>query len=483
MCVLSAQTALNRECEALPKGTASAQTEKSTGWTHRTGKLYSAPHLVSCIFFPCPGGCRCRGFHSRLSVDDLLEATGAKIVAFARPRQRNGAELAAASSGSKALPVAAAAATAEAAAMDRKTGQVEDAPVSLTNAPTLSRPVSVPFALGSISENVRGAPSVGEENRSEGREESDDHVHGANTAHRKRAPDVENETSLTATAAEKSRSWERQGPTDGKVAVKDEVRAEAESSLRVISAAMRVVTVVLSALAACDGENERLRRSAGRGALPDGGLAVFPDNCGDDNSNSSGAGVGPILGEEGMAGAGAASSTELPAARRRRTENRNGPGMVQKAADGGNTRDKSSGAAVDGVDAAFSSVRLDEPSQEDGAVATQSGIDGAREAPIPVTPVNDDPVDDSSAGDTRRTVGAVTEMRSVGGATAYGRELARAAGTPTVDAIGGDVHLVALVAGKRSLTRLLHFVDLVSYIFLVLFLFTMVYLLYVYILS
>lgn len=43
----------------------------------------------------------------------------------------------------------------------------------------------------------------------------------------------------------------------------------------------------------------------------------------------------------------------------------------------------------------------------------------------------------------------------------FGGELARVAGTPTVDAIGGDIHLVAVVAGKRSLTRLLHFVDLV----------------------
>lgn len=44
----------------------------------------------------------------------------------------------------------------------------------------------------------------------------------------------------------------------------------------------------------------------------------------------------------------------------------------------------------------------------------------------------------------------------------FGRVLARAVGTPTVDAISGDVHLVAVVGGKRSLTRLLHFVDLVS---------------------
>lgn len=368
---------------------------------------------------------------------------------------------------------------AAAAAIDRNTGQAEDAPVSPTNAPTLSRPGSVPFALGSISQRVRGAPSVGEENRGEDREESDDYILRANAAHRKSAPDVENETNITTTAVDKSRSWERQGPTDGKVAVEDEVRAEAESSLRVISAAMRVVTVVLSALAAFDGENERLRRSAGRGALPDGGLSVLPDNGGGDTSSSSGTGVGPVLGEEGMVGAGAASSTELPAARRRRTEDRSGPGTVQKAADGGNARDKSSGVAVDGVDAAFSRVGRDEPSQEDGAVATQSGIDGAREAPIPVTPANDGPVGDSSAGDTRSTVGAVTEMRSVGGATAYGRELARAAGTPTVDAIGGDVHLVALVAGKRSLTRLLHFVDLVSYFFsCFFFLFTVVYCMY-----
>ena len=59
---------------------------------------------------------------------------------------------------------------------------------------------------------------------------------------------------------------------------------------------------------------------------------------------------------------------------------------------------------------------------------------------------------------------AATRAEAVAGAAQpapYGQELARAAGTPTVDAIGGDVHLVAIVAGKRSLTRLLHFVDLV----------------------
>lgn len=44
-----------------------------------------------------------------------------------------------------------------------------------------------------------------------------------------------------------------------------------------------------------------------------------------------------------------------------------------------------------------------------------------------------------------------------------GDALWRIAGTPTLDAISGDVHLVALVADKRSLTRLLHFVDLVSF--------------------
>lgn len=44
-----------------------------------------------------------------------------------------------------------------------------------------------------------------------------------------------------------------------------------------------------------------------------------------------------------------------------------------------------------------------------------------------------------------------------------GDALWRVAGTPTLDAVSGDVHLVALVAGKRSLTRLLHFVDLVSF--------------------
>ena len=76
----------------------------------------------------------------------------------------------------------------------------------------------------------------------------------------------------------------------------------------------------------------------------------------------------------------------------------------------------------------------------------------------------------ATAGRTR-TVGAVADGQSdeAGGrrasatknAASYGRKLTRTAGTPTVDAIGGDVHLVAVVAGKRSLTRLLHFVDLV----------------------
>ena len=80
------------------------------------------------------------------------------------------------------------------------------------------------------------------------------------------------------------------------------------------------------------------------------------------------------------------------------------------------------------------------------------------------------PVIAATAAGHTRTVGAVAEVQSdeVEGRSsaaktpgAYGRKLTRTAGTPTVDAIGGDVHLVAVVAGKRSLTRLLHFVDLV----------------------
>lgn len=365
---------------------------------------------------------------------------------MARPRKQNGAELVGATSG-LAPP-------ASAAANGRETGQAEDA----------TDPA--PLALGRISTRIHGGvPGVGGEDRGEVREESDDHIRGGEeTAHKKSPLGVDNETSTTTVNKSRLRLRERQGATDGKAAMEDdEARAEAESSLRVISAAMRTVTAALSALAVCEDEDERRRRRAGGGsALPGGGLPVLPGNYGDDNSNSSAAGTGgAVLGGGGIVGEDVSSQTELPAAvavGRHREEDRSGPGMFQQAQEAGegDTRDSGSDDVVDGDDAALiSRVSRNQPNPEDTVISTRrNGIDVA---------VGDSSAGDSSSAGDIRTVGEVAETkRSVGAATAYGRELARAAGTPTVDAIDGDVHLVALVAGKRSLTRLLHFVDLVS---------------------
>lgn len=224
---------------------------------------------------------------------------------------------------------------------------------------------------------------------------------------------------------------------------------EVEARLRVISAAMHAVLAALSALSALPESGggglqggvtanshggEDLEGAAASSAVCDGSTSLGDEatmGVGDPHADDCGGRAQSHNGSVASASAVAVAAASVPP-----PGARNGASVAAKNAGPQHSRAES---VV--VDQASPHNSKGEEGMGQGAPAsagTPAGLSGAAAAPEVVG------------------VGAAAAAAAV-----YGRELARAAGTPTVDAIGGDVHLVATVAGKRSLTRLLHFVDLV----------------------
>ncbi|CAM9318210.1 unnamed protein product [Ectocarpus sp. 12 AP-2014] len=224
---------------------------------------------------------------------------------------------------------------------------------------------------------------------------------------------------------------------------------EVEARLRVISAAMHAVSAALSALSA-------LPESGGGGGLQ-GGVATNSHGGGNlegavasaavcDGSTSLGDGDTMAIGDphaDDCVGRAQSHNGSVAGAR-----------AVSVAAASAPPPGARDAASVAAKNAGPQHSRAESVVEDQASRHNSKGEEGMRQgAP-------------ASAGTPAGVSGAVAapEVGGAGAAAAaavYGRELARAAGTPTVDAIGGDVHLVATVAGKRSLTRLLHFVDLV----------------------
>lgn len=242
----------------------------------------------------------------------------------------------------------------------------------------------------------------------------------------------------------------RQDPAEGVASVR--TRAEdMEAGLRLVTAAMRTLEVTLAAISKLeDTEHDR-----------DG---VVGDAKGMDSSGS-GTSISDHIADDGNF-----SRADL-----------GGGGPSNRRS---NALDRKSGVGVGGRRTIRVKQRRDSATfvSDDTATSTlndprdairqvgdaRNTTDGSADAEPAVT----SPASSPEALRTQKIPGGIPLAETVreervkaglaeGTTAAFGRELTRAAGTPTVDAIGGDVHLVALVGSKRSLTRLLHFVDLV----------------------
>lgn len=248
------------------------------------------------------------------------------------------------------------------------------------------------------------------------------------------------------------------GDADGREGGASEDASEVELKLRVISAAMHAVSVALSALS----------------TLQDGHDGGGGDTQGtiDDGANDGSGGRGfenpVLLSDTGSSGnRGTASSGDYGGGGGR-PDFRN----TFEAGDDSATATPSHPQVIDqdAVPVAATTTAVTDRRGEESAADRFSPPDGDDPRTAGALEGNPAQSDSESAAavpagtnvEAAAAVGAPDMMESKAeGVGGYGRELARAAGTPTVDAIGGDVHLVAIVAGKRSLTRLLHFVDLV----------------------
>lgn len=381
-------------------------------------------------------------------MDDLLKGTGADVINFARPKRQNIGDFSASDGVSPGFG-------------GGGNGDVlflEDAPAFMSSpASAATAACSAIATSGASSIGLDGAPRipVGEAKPSavggvlplQLEEDAQPQALGAQIGSKKESVDcgwcspplAEDQAAGGATVVDTSAD-----------------ASAAEAKLRVVAAAMRTVAVALSALSGARATGSTDGEQQGEKKLEDvGGTAVTgakdppPLVSGEATASSVGwRSGGELVGaraddERGTARGSLASSASdvaiLQGGSRmavfERGESGNDPGAR--------------GAVQHTTDVAPQEGNEGETEAEDAAAVGSA----AAEAAVPVGAEND--------GVVAAMVGTgVAEGATPGGS--FGGELARAAGTPTVDAISGDVHLVAVVAGKRSLTRLLHFVDLVS---------------------
>ncbi|CAM9410412.1 unnamed protein product [Ectocarpus fasciculatus] len=409
------------------------------------------------------GGAGRRGFDSRLSVEDLLKATGASVIPLARPRSLGLTRTAGGGGG----------------------GPIAKAPMlswysSTASIPTGGFPSGAADAGGGYGSggDANGGSSFGdgypryvaedvhdEQGRPQAREDDvfEPSAAAAAAAAAERMEGVDLGISSGADITRRSSGGSSDGGgglhVGGGGGGGDAAGAaagagaagnpEVEARLLVISAAMHAVSAALSALSslpesggggfqggvtASNHGGGNLEGAAASAAVCDGSTSLGDGaimGAGDPNANDCGERAQSHNG--GVASAGAA---DVAAASEPPRSARNDASVAVK---NGGTQHSRAESVV--ADQASPNSSGGEEGMRQGALApavTPTGVSGAVAAP--------------EVGGAEAVVAA---------AGVYGRELARAAGTPTVDAIGGDVHLVATVAGKRSLTRLLHFVDLV----------------------
>eukprot|EP00903_Cladosiphon_okamuranus_P019713 g18115.t1 len=358
------------------------------------------------------GGAGLRGFDSRLSLRDLLKATGASVIPLARPRRLgDGGDGAKANNGGATAAKApmlswfsSSTATIPTSGFPTSVNLREEAGGDAIVAASFPGPGSYRH-LADEEGATRGADDEGFEStaaaaaaaRTEGIVWGIDPGRNGGSSSRSKSSkgSGSNGSSLLGGGG-------GGGDPAGMEAAGD---PEAEATFRLISAAMQAVSAALSAIS----------------TLQDGG--------GSDRGEYA---EGPALSPEPGTDAGTKGADGGEPSRGRENHQSNAAGAIVFSTAALANAEESA------ADRSFLNTAND--TFHGGLGADREGQHGSAQA------------------------AAVTRTEAVLDASQpapYGQELARVAGTPTVDAIGGDVHLVAIVAGKRSLTRLLHFVDLV----------------------
>lgn len=404
-----------------------------------------------------------REFDSRLSVDDLLKATRADVVEMARPRSEQGVRIAGNAGG-----------LGEGSGGKAKTKKHV---VGLDDTPAFRRsPSRTVAAHGAISNSSGGMASGDVERRLSSSTDIKASRFAVARGEGVAAPHVSDGYGLegedgggkgivgggrcSLPVGSKGQAMEAAA-----IDTEEDAPSPEEAKLRVIAAAMRVVAVALSALSSVPGSATMTNADGDEGEEDVRGSKAWPSSRATDEATS---GRRENSGESRMQ-----SSTPAPA-----------------GADLADEREsKEVGASLEGSSATARPLRdnytivensgFPDPTGEAEGLpsAAQSQYENTVQAEVKATAMG-------SVGAAGASIGAVDGARNhvqngarndatsetaaemVGGGAgpprSFGSELARRAGTPTVDAIGGDVHLVAVIASKRSLTRLLHFVDLVS---------------------
>lgn len=373
---------------------------------------------------------------------DLLKVTGASVIPLAKPRSRAGYE--------QGGIIATGGGTTG-------TGAEAKTPMLSWYSSSATIPTNVFPSSVSAKEGTLDGPNDGqaEDPEDEGLETAE-----AAALRRGKSDAGTSPTTEIRTNGNGGRSSNNDGgDVDGKETAEgaSAVGSEAEAKLRVISAAMHAVSVALSALSTLQGGHgdgsgdvesaiDDESDNAGGRSITSPILSSKPSSSGNGGPAGAGDGDGDRSDLRGTLknGAGADSTTPTTS---------HPPATDQDAVPAAATtigNDWREEAAVDGP----SPIDGDDPSAAGGRGSVRGDEAAAAAAAVAMAPTSADVGGAVAATD-------VIERKGATGVKGYGRELARAAGTPTVDAIGGDVHLVAIVAGKRSLTRLLHFVDLV----------------------
>ncbi|CAN0094218.1 unnamed protein product [Scytosiphon promiscuus] len=408
------------------------------------------------------GGAGLRGFDSRLSVRDLLKATGASVIPLAKPRSRGG--------GYEQGGIIATGGSTGGGGGGGGTGA--KAPMlswysSAATIPTNGLPSAV---------NARDCTPEGRDDEP-AQPQRDPEEQGLGTANAAFIGERDDAGTKEGTeiktngdgAQSSSSSSNGGGDADGRNAAEGGVAdsSEGEAKLRVISAAMHAVSVALSALSTLqDGHG------GGGGTDSSGGDVQSPADGGS-NDGSGRIFERPVLSSKpGTLREGGTAGAEDGGGGGDRAGLRN-PSQIGDGAESATETTSRLQAVGRGTAAATADNDLREVTAADRTYPID-GDDTSSAGGLGRSPRGDNAAAAgvAAAAHTGAIVGVAAEaalpdvVESKGAAAAeggegYGRELARAAGTPTVDAIGGDVHLVAIVAGKRSLTRLLHFVDLV----------------------
>ena len=386
-----------------------------------------------------------RGFHSRLSVYDLVKATAASVIFLARPRLSDtiGADIASLTSDSASAAPA-----------------LDSASSTITSTVTKSQPVMGGSSASTLTdaclrENVHlrcGTGSPPGEQKSSPRAGSVGEVDCLGTVSATGSSGVlldgRARMGSEMEVGERAKEFATVDPAGpGKI----------EARLRVVAAAMQAVVAALSAvsvlLEGVDGPGGGEKRDGDRedrGRAPS--LEISHDRWSD---------VGAIDAIDARVG---------PRGSRLQNGAEEDPPTALGVSDPGN--DGRGGgylsATADVADVGVASMSATRGGVNDFNLRGYwQGEQGQSERETSRAATEASPVKGSGVVLNQTEIKALSEVTAHSGSggissSSSGDAIWRAAGTPTLDAIGGDVHLVALVAGKRSLTRLLHFVDLVS---------------------